>query len=103
MATRTTFQFKFSRLFSKNRHPGKLHRAFFTTKVRKFISVEGGEALSRSLINGIIFALKLVVKWHSHCPVKMMSVRARALVSIGKISSSSLNFKLSDGKNHVRE
>ena len=43
MATRTTFQFKFSRLFSKNRHPGKLHRTFFTTKVRKLISVEGGE------------------------------------------------------------
>ena len=90
MATRTTFQFKFSRLFSKNRHPGKLHSAFFfTTKVSTLISVEGGEALSRSLINGIIFALKLVVKWHSHCPVKMTSVRARALVSIGKISSSS--------------
>ena len=51
MTTRMTFQFKFSRLFSKNRHPGKLHRTFFTTKVRKLISVEGGEALSRSLIN----------------------------------------------------
>ena len=89
MATRTTFQFKFPRLFSKNRHPGKLHRTFFTTKVRKLICVEGGEALSRALINGIKFALKLVVKWHSHCPVKMTSVRARALVSIGKISSSS--------------
>ena len=53
MTTRTTFQFTFSRLFSKNRHPGKLHRAFFTTKVRKLFSVEGGEALSRSLTNGI--------------------------------------------------
>ena len=53
MTTRTTFQFKFPRLFSKNRHPGKLHCTFFTTKVRKLISVEGGEALSRSLINGI--------------------------------------------------
>ena len=52
MTTRTTFQFKFPRLFSKNRHPGNLHRTFFTTKVRKLISVEGGEALSRSLING---------------------------------------------------
>ena len=103
MATRTTFQFKFPRLFSKNRHPGKLHRTFFTTKVRKLICVEGGEALSRSLINGIKFALKLVVKWHSHCPVKMTSVRARALVSIGKISSSPQNLKLSDGKNHKRE
>ena len=50
MTTRTTFQFKFPRLFSKNRHPGKLHRTFFTTKVRKLISVEGGEALSRSLL-----------------------------------------------------
>ena len=89
MATRTTFPFKFPRLFFKNRHPGKLYCTFFTKKVRKLISVEGGEALSRSLINGIIFALKLVVKWHSHCPVKMTSVRARALVSIGKISSSS--------------
>ena len=89
MSTRTTVQFKFPRLFFKNRHPGKLYSTFFTKKVRKLISVEGGEALSRSLINGIIFALKLVVKWHSHCPVKMTSVRARALVSIGKISSSS--------------
>ena len=55
MATRTTFQIKFPRLFSKNRHPRKLHRTFFTIKVRKIISVEGGEALSRSLliINGI--------------------------------------------------
>ena len=88
MATRTTFQFKFPRLFFKNRHPGKLYCTFFTTKVIKLISV-GGEALSRSLINGIIFALKLVVKWHSHCPVKITSVRASALVSIGKISSSS--------------
>ena len=50
MTTRMTFQFKFFRLFSKNRHPGKLHRTFFTTKVRKLISVEGGEALSRSLL-----------------------------------------------------
>ena len=48
MATRTTFQFKFPRLFSKNRHPGKLHCTFFTTKVGTLISVEGGEALSRS-------------------------------------------------------
>ena len=54
MITRTTFQFKFFRLFSKNRHPRKLHRTFFTTTVRKLISVEGGEALSRSLINGIL-------------------------------------------------
>ena len=53
MITRTTFQSKLPRVFSKNRHPGKLHRAFFTTKVRKLISVEGGEALSRSLTNGI--------------------------------------------------
>ena len=80
MTTRTTFQFKFSRLFSKNRHPGKFHCTFFTTTARKLISVEGGEALSRwSLINGIIFALKLVGKWHSHCPVKMTSVRARTV------------------------
>ena len=50
MTTRMTFQFKFFRLFSNNRHPGKLHRTFFTTKVRKLISVEGGEALSRSLL-----------------------------------------------------
>ena len=101
MTTRTTFQFKFSRLFSKNRYPGKLHRTFFNTKARKLISVEEGEALSRSLINGIIFALKLVGKWHSHCLVKMASVRARPVVSIGKISSSSQNLKLSDGKNQT--
>ena len=53
MITRTSFQSKCPRVFSKNRHPGKLHRAFFTTKVRKLNSVEGGEALSRSLTNGI--------------------------------------------------
>ena len=89
MATRTTFPFKFPRLFSKNRHPGKLYCTFFTKKVRKLISLKEVKPLSRSLINGIIFALKLVVKWHSHCPVKMTSVRVRALVSTGKISSSS--------------
>ena len=46
MSTRTTVQFKFPRLFFKNRHPGKLYCTFFTKKVRKLISVEGGEALS---------------------------------------------------------
>ena len=53
MSTRTTFQFKFSRLSSKNRHPGKLHCTFFTTKVRKLISVKGGEA-----------PLSIAHKWH---------------------------------------
>ena len=46
---RTTFNFKFSRLFSKNRHPGNHHCTFFTTKVSSVISVERGKALSRSL------------------------------------------------------
>ena len=32
MATRKTFQFKFFRLFSKNRPPGKLHRTFFSSQ-----------------------------------------------------------------------
>ena len=31
--TKTAFNFKFSRLFSKNRHPGKPQCTFFTTKV----------------------------------------------------------------------
>ena len=53
MTTRTTFQFKFSRLFFKNRHSKSFIVLFFTTKVRKLISVEGSEALSRWLINGI--------------------------------------------------
>ena len=39
--------FFFSRLFSKNWHPGRL--IFFTTKVSTLISVEGGKVLSRSL------------------------------------------------------
>ena len=56
MTTRTTFQFKFSRLFSKNRHLESFIVLFSTTTVRTLISVEGGEALSRSLlnINGIL-------------------------------------------------
>ena len=96
---RTTFQSKLPRVFSKNRHP---HRAFFTTKVRNLFPLK--EVKPSPDRSQMAFALKLVVKWHSHCPVKMTSVRARAsLVSIGKISSSSQNLKLSDGKNHKRE
>lgn len=52
-STRSTVSFKFSPLFFKNKHPGKLHCTFFffTTKVRSLISVEGGYALSRSTLN----------------------------------------------------
>ena len=50
-ALSTTFDFKFSRLFSENRHSFIL--LSFTTKVSTLISVEGGEALSRSLNNKI--------------------------------------------------
>ena len=39
----------FSRLLSKNRHPGKLPCTFLTTKVSTLIFVEGGKTLSRSL------------------------------------------------------
>ena len=83
MTTRKTFQFKFSRLFSKNRHPGKLHRTFSPQRLERLFPL-------KKVINGIIFAPQLVVKWHSHCAVKMTSVRAGAsLVRIGKVSSSS--------------
>ena len=48
MITWMTFNFKFSRLFSKNRHLGKHHCTFFTTKVSSLIFLERGKALSRS-------------------------------------------------------
>ena len=75
---------------------------FFTTKVSTLISVEGGEALSRSLndkIPNIIFdnLLKLVVdlpRRLPHFPAKMSLVRARALLSFEKMSYSSCNLKL---------
>ena len=83
MTTRKTFQLKFSRLFSKNRHPGELHRTFSPQRLKSLFPL-------KEVINGIIFAPQLVVKWHSHYPVKMTSVRAGAsLVRIGKVSSSS--------------
>ena len=41
-------------VFSRNRHPEKLHCTFFvTTKVSTLISIEGGKTLSRSLNNKI--------------------------------------------------
>ena len=40
--TRTTFNFKFSRLFSKIDTPESFIVPFFTTKVSRLISVEGG-------------------------------------------------------------
>ena len=43
-----TFNFKFSRLFFKIYTPESFFVLFFTTKVSTLISVEGGEALSRS-------------------------------------------------------
>ena len=57
-----TFNFKFSRLFSKNRHLGKLHCTFFTTKVNTLISDEGGKALHiASIIKFVTFDIKLVI------------------------------------------
>ena len=46
----TSFNFKFSRLFSKNKHPGKHPCTYFLAKkVSSLISVERRKALSRSL------------------------------------------------------
>ena len=49
MTTSTTFNFKFSYLFSKIDTPESFIVLFFATKGSWLISVEGGEALSRSL------------------------------------------------------
>ena len=40
--TSTRFELKFFRVLSKNRHPGILHRTFFTRKVSTVIVIEGG-------------------------------------------------------------
>ena len=40
--TRTTFNFTFSRLFSKIDTPESFNALFFTTKVSRLFSVEGG-------------------------------------------------------------
>ena len=45
--TRTIFDLKWFRVFSKNRHHGILHCTFFTRKVRTVNVIEGGWALSR--------------------------------------------------------
>ena len=50
MTTRMTFQFKFFAYSLKIDTLESFIVLFFTTKVRKLISVEGGEALSRSLL-----------------------------------------------------
>ena len=88
MTMRLTFNFKFSRLFSKNRNPGKVRCTFFTTRVRSLISIEEGKAFSRlpndNIPNIILitcfaataFSLKLVVEWQglSRFPAKMTQV-----------------------------
>ena len=57
LKTRTTsstrFDFKFFRVFSKYRLPGKLH---FTIKVSTVIFSEGGYALSRSMTTATTFS-----------------------------------------------
>ena len=51
--TMTRFDFKFFRVFSKYRLPGKLH---FTIKVSTVIFSEGGYALSRSMTTATTFS-----------------------------------------------
>ena len=53
MTSSTRFDFKFFRVFSKYRLPGKLH---FTIKVSTVIFSEGGYALSRSMTTATTFS-----------------------------------------------
>ena len=109
--------FTFSRLFSKNRQPGKLHCNFFTTKAITLISVEGCKAFSRSLNDKIPFKHLIICFRHYDILAKTRNKKtmaitfsrqndvgscacAHALLRIGKVSFlqsfSSENLKLSN-------
>ena len=109
--------FTFSRLFSKNRQPGKLHCNFFTTKASTLISVEGCKAFSRSLNDKIPFKHLIICFRHYDILAKARNKKtmaitfsrqndvgscacAHALLRIGKVSflqsSSSENLRLSN-------
>ena len=100
--TRTRFDLKFFRVFSKYRPPGKLHFTIFTLKVSTVIFNEGGYALSRSQMILITcfrdfdILVRLVVEWQRLplFPAKMTPVHARALLSILGLHVTSPKIKL---------
>ena len=97
--TTTRFDWIFYRVFSKTRHPRKLHWTCASPETLALLSLlkEIKPSSDRKMIKRVTFdnssatttfTLKLIVEWRRSFPAKMIRAHARAMLSVAKISYS---------------